>query len=77
MVLAVAYPARSGATAKTTVAITAMKPGARTLRALRLNSCAKMAAAYRPLGNVTQKMTAVTVQTKATFARKRRAPISK
>lgn len=74
---AVAYRARSGATVKTTAAITATKRGARTSRALRLNSYATMAAAYRLRGNVTPKTIVVTVRTKATFALKKRVPISK
>lgn len=77
VVLAVAYRARSGAMAKTTAAITATKLGARTSRALLLNSCVKTAGAYQPRGNVTPKTTAATVRTKATFARRRRAPISR
>lgn len=67
----------SGATARTTAAITATRPDARTSRARPPNSCVTTGGASRLRGNATQKTIAATVRTRATFARKRPARISK
>lgn len=75
--LGVVYQVRLDVTEKTTVEITPTKPDAQTSRVLRPNSCVTTAVACRLLGNVTRKMIVVTVLTKAIFAPKKLAHISK
>lgn len=74
---AVVSPGLSDATARTTAETTATRPGARTSRARPLSSCATTADVFRLRGSAIQKTIAATVRTRATFARKRPARISK
>lgn len=66
----------SNVTEKTTAAIIVMKLAVLMLLAQCLNSFAKMAAVFRPLGSAIRRMTAETDPTKVISVPKKRARIS-